>query len=61
MGYRLALRKLMYPTHLRPGGRLPFTSRWESKGVAPCYRRFHFARRPGRRGGGTMSPRNARR
>ncbi len=59
MGYRLALRKLMYPTHLRPGGRLPFTSRWESKGVAPCYRRFRFAFRLKGQDGGWVLPSDA--
>jgi hypothetical protein len=45
MGYRLALRKLTYPTHLRAGGVLPFTTWWENLGVAPCYHRFRFALR----------------
>lgn len=59
MGYRLALRKLMYPTHLRPGGRLPFTSWWENKGVAPCYRRFRFAFRLKGQAGSWVLPTDA--
>ncbi len=40
MGYRFVLRKFTYPAELRPGGELKFTSWWENKGVAPCYRPF---------------------
>jgi hypothetical protein len=40
MGYRLVLRKFTYPAEVRPHGQLAFTSWWENKGVAPCYRRF---------------------
>jgi hypothetical protein len=45
MGYRLVLRKLTYPARVRPHGVLPFTTWWENKGVAPCYRRFPLALR----------------
>ena len=45
MGYRLLLRKLTYPARVRPHGVLPFTSWWENKGVAPCYRDFSLALR----------------
>jgi hypothetical protein len=45
MGYRLVLRKLTYPARVRPHGVLPFTSWWENKGVAPCYRDFPLALR----------------
>ena len=45
MGYRFVLRKLTYPSQVRPGGLLAFTSWWENKGVAPCYRRFRLALR----------------
>jgi hypothetical protein len=43
MGYRLVLRKLTFPSEVRPQGKLAFTSWWENKGVAPCYREFPFA------------------
>jgi hypothetical protein len=45
MGYRFALRKFTYPSAVRPGGELAFTSWWENKGVAPCYRPFRLALR----------------
>lgn len=45
MGYRLVLRRLTYPARVRPHGVLPFTSWWENKGVAPCYRDFRLALR----------------
>jgi hypothetical protein len=45
MGYRFALRKFTYPAAVAPLGRLAFTSWWENKGVAPCYRRFPLALR----------------
>jgi len=43
MGYRFVLRKFTYPSRVRPGGKLTFTSWWENKGVAPCYRPFRLA------------------
>jgi len=43
MGYRFVLRKFTYPSKVKPGGRLSFTSWWENKGVAPCYRPFRLA------------------
>ncbi len=45
MGYRFVLRKLTYPSVVKPGGELVFTSWWENKGVAPCYRPFRLALR----------------
>jgi Domain of unknown function (DUF4832) len=45
MGYRFVLRKFTYPAALPPRGTLAFTSWWENKGVAPCYRRFPLALR----------------
>lgn len=45
MGYRFVLRKFTYPADVRPNGKLEFTSWWENKGVAPCYRRFPLALR----------------
>ena len=43
MGYRFVLRKFTYPAVVQPGGKLAFTSWWENKGVAPCYRNFPLA------------------
>ena len=45
MGYRFVLRKLTYPSKVTPGSELGFTSWWENKGVAPCYRKFPLALR----------------
>lgn len=45
MGYRFVLRKFTYPSRVKPGGELAFTSWWENTGVAPCYRRFRLALR----------------
>ncbi len=45
MGYRFVLRKFTYPAVVSPAGKLEFTSWWENKGVAPCYRRFPLAMR----------------
>jgi hypothetical protein len=43
MGYRYVLRKFTYPAVVSPHGSLDFTSWWENKGVAPCYRDFVLA------------------
>ncbi len=45
MGYRFVLRKFTYPAAAAPQGKLAFTSWWENKGVAPCYRQFPLALR----------------
>lgn len=45
MGYRYALRRFTYQTPAHAGGKLAFTSWWENKGVAPCYRPFPVALR----------------
>ena len=45
MGYRLVLRKFTYPALVRRQEKLTFTSWWENKGVAPCYRKFTLALR----------------
>ncbi len=45
MGYRFVLRKFTYPAAVQPGGELSFTSWWENKGVAPCYRKYPVALR----------------
>jgi hypothetical protein len=43
MGYRYVLRRFTYPDTVEVNGKLPFTSWWENKGVAPCYKNFSFA------------------
>jgi Domain of unknown function (DUF4832) len=45
MGYRYVLRRFTYQTPIQAGGKLTFTSWWENKGVAPCYREFPLALR----------------
>jgi hypothetical protein len=45
MGYRFVLRKFTYPAQVEPNGTLPFTSWWDNKGVAPCYKPFRLALR----------------
>ncbi|MFQ6035691.1 MAG: DUF4832 domain-containing protein [Sedimentisphaerales bacterium] len=45
MGYRFVLCKFTYPEVVKPSGKLSFTSWWENKGVAPCYRKFPVALR----------------
>lgn len=45
MGYRFVLRKFKYPPIVKPNEKLSFTSWWENKGVAPCYRQFPLALR----------------
>jgi Domain of unknown function (DUF4832)/Beta-galactosidase len=45
MGYRFVLRKFTYPAVVQPEGKLTFTSWWENKGVAACYRKFPVALR----------------
>jgi len=43
MGYRFVLRKFTYPASLKANDKLSFTSWWENKGVAPCYKRYPVA------------------
>jgi hypothetical protein len=43
MGYRYVLRRFTYPEAVEINGKLPFTTWWENKGVAPCYRDFTLA------------------
>jgi hypothetical protein len=45
MGYRLVLRKFTYPAVVNPNSKLSFTSWWDNKGVAPCYKKFPLALR----------------
>ena len=40
MGYRFVLRRFTYPPKVKQNGKLIFTSWWENKGVAPCYKDF---------------------
>jgi hypothetical protein len=43
MGYRFVLRRFTYPKSVRTNSKLLFTTWWENKGVAPCYKDFAFA------------------
>jgi hypothetical protein len=45
MGYRFVLRRFTYPEEVEPNSRLRFTSWWDNKGVAPCYKPFRLALR----------------
>lgn len=54
MGYRFVLRKFTYPASVAPLGKLAFTTWWENKGVAPCYRRYPLALRLKNSGGATV-------
>ncbi|MGW8180253.1 MAG: DUF4832 domain-containing protein, partial [bacterium] len=45
MGYRFVLRKFTYPARVEPNGTISFTSWWDNKGVAPCYKPFLLALR----------------
>ena len=50
MGYRFTLRWFSFPPVVRRNGRCSFSSWWENRGVAPCYRRFPVAFRLKRNG-----------
>lgn len=43
MGYRFVLRRFTYPENVKPNEKLSFTTWWENKGVAPCYKDFTLA------------------
>ena len=43
MGYRYLLRRFTYPETVRLNSKLAFTTWWENKGVAPCYKDFVMA------------------
>ena len=45
MGYRFVLRKFTYPEMVKTNQRLYFTSWWDNKGVAPCYKDYPLALR----------------
>ena len=59
MGYRFVLRKFTYPSQAEPNGILPFTSWWDNKGVAPCYKPFRLALRIRGSGGNNILPTDA--
>ena len=40
MGYRYVLRRFTFPPEVKQNGKISFTSWWENKGVAPCYKDF---------------------
>ncbi len=40
MGYRFVLRRMTYPMVVKQNDKMPFTTWWENKGVAPCYKDF---------------------
>ncbi len=43
MGYRFVLKRFTFPKEVKQYGKLKFTSLWDNKGVAPCYRDFPLA------------------
>ena len=43
IGYRFALKKLEYPTHVRPGSMAQVNMWWFNAGVAPVYRDYLLA------------------
>jgi uncharacterized protein DUF4832/glycosyl hydrolase family 42 (putative beta-galactosidase) len=43
MGYRFVLRKFAYPGVVSQNAKVPFTSWWENKGVAPSYTQWPLA------------------
>ena len=43
MGYRFVLRKCTCPARIKAAAKFEFTSWWENKGVAPCYRPCRLA------------------
>lgn len=43
MGYRYVLRRFTYPKTVVQSGKIQFTTWWENKGVAPCYKDFAYA------------------
>ena len=59
MGYRFVLRKFTYPAKVTPPGKLAFTTWWENKGVAPCYRQFPLVLRLQGYGRSEVLPTNA--
>ena len=40
MGYRFVMRRVTYPSEVKQNGKIEFTTWWENKGVAPCYKDF---------------------
>jgi hypothetical protein len=43
MGYRFLLRRLEYPSEVKPGGMMPIHMWWLNAGVAPVYREYWLA------------------
>jgi len=43
MGYRYVLRRFTYPDVVQQNGKIEYTTWWENKGVAPCYKDFTLA------------------
>lgn len=43
IGYRFVLRRFTYPKEIGINQKMDFTSWWENKGVAPCYKNFKLA------------------
>ncbi len=43
MGYRFVLRRFSCPKKVSPNSKFEFSSWWENKGVAPCYRNYPLA------------------
>jgi hypothetical protein len=59
MGYRFVLHRFTFPPAVQSGSKLEFTSWWENKGVAPCYRTFPLALRLRGDGNGVVLATNA--
>jgi hypothetical protein len=45
LGYRLVLKGLKHPAHVRAGESLSIRMAWQNVGSAPCYRPYHLAYR----------------
>lgn len=45
LGYRLVLRELQHPSHVRPGTAMKVMMKWQNVGSAPCYRPYRLAYR----------------
>jgi hypothetical protein len=43
MGYRFVLRRFTYPQSAKRNIRIPYTTWWDNKGVAPCYKDYAMA------------------
>ena len=45
LGYRLVLKELKHPAHVRVGGKLELSMKWQNVGSAPCYKPYRVAYR----------------